>query len=376
MRVTNRSFLFVLTTGAMLLVLLAGYVALLALQLSMDSKAEWWIRDVYVYKDYRASTLKGPKIIITSGSNSLFGINSAVLEENLGYPVANIAAHGNMEFDFYVHKLKRHLGPGDIIVLPLETGIYSRDKPSGWFINNMFAWGYADYVSQLDLLAYFKFFSATPKSQIAQRLLGGKKKRELPDKEHIIQQVEENVRAGRAGWNGRYSYESLDQYGEFRADSGPTSGLLEKVRKGRPYIRPDRAVSPYFLSQYHALLRLAEQRQARIIFTWPVSIKNDRYDLSLISHQQRATVFRNRLSEYGIDLRCNPALFQMDVRMFFNSFYHPNEEGAIIRSRNLADCLKPILANSDRPELSFTAALAKVDQQQKSTRSYQEFDFD
>ena len=56
-------------------------------------RAEHWLSDVYFAKEYRAAHIVEPKVIIVSGSNSLFGFDSKTLENLIGKPVVNLAGH-------------------------------------------------------------------------------------------------------------------------------------------------------------------------------------------------------------------------------------------------------------------------------------------
>ena len=100
-----KSKTYLLYTMSMVLLLVLAYLAVFRFSFGSYTKSEWWIREIYQYKEYVASSIKQPKIIIASGSNALFGINSGVLEKITGYPVANMAVHGALDIDFLYYKL-------------------------------------------------------------------------------------------------------------------------------------------------------------------------------------------------------------------------------------------------------------------------------
>lgn len=82
-------------------------------------------------------TIPSPRVIITGGSNVAFGIDSKLIEENLGLPVINhglVVGLGVAP----VKELRDYIKPGDIIVISLEYYNFS---------DNVAFFGYPDYLS-------------------------------------------------------------------------------------------------------------------------------------------------------------------------------------------------------------------------------------
>lgn len=67
-----------------------------------------------------------PKVLINSGSTGRYGVDSDVLQRELGVPVMNMAVNGNKSFDHLVQEIDRFSAPGDLVLLPLEWPYYSR----------------------------------------------------------------------------------------------------------------------------------------------------------------------------------------------------------------------------------------------------------
>lgn len=84
----------------------------------------------YKVKDNYIDLLKSNnKIMILSGSNSLFGINTAKIENELKVPVVNYATHAGLEFYIFI-AAKRKLKEGDVVLLPLEYTYYNSNNLS------------------------------------------------------------------------------------------------------------------------------------------------------------------------------------------------------------------------------------------------------
>ena len=61
------------------------------------------------------------KIVIIGGSSVPFGINSAMIEENLGLPAVNFGLYGPLGTTVMMDLTRGHIREGDIVVLAPET---------------------------------------------------------------------------------------------------------------------------------------------------------------------------------------------------------------------------------------------------------------
>ena len=138
----SQSSKFIKTFSLSLLFCTITYLVLFFSQFGASVEAEWWVRDMYWVKDSIAEKIHTKKIIIIGGSNALFGISGELLEKKLNLPMVNLAGHGGLDIDFYRFKIDQFVGPGDLVIIPLEAEYYSRNKGySEWFLNNIMAWG-------------------------------------------------------------------------------------------------------------------------------------------------------------------------------------------------------------------------------------------
>lgn len=77
-----------------------------------------------------AENIKKPKILIISGSNSLFGVDTEKMSKVLKYPVVNFGVHAGLELDYIFYDAKKSIRDNDIVVLPIEYSIYYENKLS------------------------------------------------------------------------------------------------------------------------------------------------------------------------------------------------------------------------------------------------------
>ena len=74
----------------------------------------------------RLASVEGPKLVLMGGSNLAYGVDSRLLEEELGMPVVNLGLQGSIPVDFQLKTVTPFLGPGDILVNAVEHGVYKR----------------------------------------------------------------------------------------------------------------------------------------------------------------------------------------------------------------------------------------------------------
>lgn len=83
-----------------------------------------WVHHAYLLKQQAAEAIQQPKIVIVSGSNALFGINSTLLSQTYQRPVVNQGVNAAMLLPYILYRSQQVLKPGDIALLPLEYPLY------------------------------------------------------------------------------------------------------------------------------------------------------------------------------------------------------------------------------------------------------------
>lgn len=113
-------------------------------------------------KDFLANEILSPKIIVDSGSNGLFGINSKILEDELGLPVVNLSDMAGVPLSHKLDRLECIGNKDDIIILPLEYHYYKENK---YDIN---------YITKFNKIysSYFKYLSFQNKIDLILNIRG------------------------------------------------------------------------------------------------------------------------------------------------------------------------------------------------------------
>jgi hypothetical protein len=301
-------------------------------------RAEHWLSDVYFAKEHRASAIGKPKILVISGSNSLFGFDSYTLESLVGRPVVNLAGHASMPLDFNIKMALKYAKAGDIVLMPLEFGYYaSTPALTGWEVENLSSWGarYVDWTPQR-MLDYFRHSNFT--SLLSRSLV-----RRIPSDPEgkVLATVEANSAKGIAVWHG-YSYKTMNASGDILIESMPLLPIADTS-----YTNGE--VTKYAIERLTWLQDQLESRGAALKLTWPVTMRNPLFDLSEGKYQSVIEELRGKLQAAGLDVICDAATFQFDRSVFLETHYHVNAEGAERRMEALAACMQGRSIDNNAP---------------------------
>ena len=67
------------------------------------------------------------KIVIVGGSNTSFGIDTEIMEQEFGIPVVNMALHGGVSAKYMIEQVKPFLKKGDILIMSREPDALAGD---------------------------------------------------------------------------------------------------------------------------------------------------------------------------------------------------------------------------------------------------------
>lgn len=320
-----------------------GWFCLWYSSLGLYEPAEHWLNDVMALKERRATEIRGPKIVIVSGSNALFGIDSHLLERLQKKPVLNMATHGGLPLAYHMHQAVRNSGPGDLVVMPLELSYYSMSSnvPTTWEMTNLQTWGWRYIAKDLpSLVHYFRY--AQPADAI-RRLLRFTSLPATPS-DVLNATADENSRRIIPLWQG-YNYKSVNARGDIFVRRGDT-----EYESNDSYDFGN--VQPYAAKLLRDTRKQVEARGARLVLIWPVTFKNPAFDLTGQEAQRRVAALENSLTAAGLTMLCEAVDFQFNQSYSFQTRYHLGAHGAVLRTAALSQCI-----DGERPDRSFGQAL-------------------
>lgn len=333
----------------------------------LKHKSPWKV--IYQIKNTLASKIQGKKIIIASGSNCLFGIDSKLLEEITGYKVANLACHAGLDLGLLYLQIKEIIKPGDIVVMPLEAPYYTREKLTDFYVDNVIEWAWQDCFSCSSIIDKINFMISVP----PERILSGLFKAKCEEQDKVSADVEEVINFKKnnrySEWHG-YNYKSLNSHGDILVDEPPTKKVMKIYKQGTTYFSNVNNISDHFIYNYNKIKKMVSKSSGRLILTWPVTIRNKKLDLKRDSCREELRRFKIQLSKYSIPIFFNPALFNLDINCFFNTRSHTNWIGARIRTENLGACIVNLLKEHNRKTIGYDQAIQIVRDKEKDLLGY------
>lgn len=322
-------------------------------------EGEWWLKNVIDFKGVAADKINGRKIIISSGSNSLFSINSEIISQKTSLPVVNIATHAGLDLNYHFYQLKKHFKNGDIVVMPLEYEYYTRtEAPTDWFVNNILGWG-QDYLSSINIYNRIKFMMNVSPKRLVEGFNAEDKGLVSP-----LNDVINHLNSTNGEYNG-YSYKSLNKNGDINVFiDGKT--VYDSVYNGTFTYNSDiPKISEHTYKTLKDINNFVSNKGGKLFITWPVTMRNPGFDTDNGQTMQSLMKFKGFLSVAGLNVICSPSASNLGGSLFMDSAYHTNGYGARIRSSLLGDCINAELHNKSGYEFNrnFRAVVLEMERE-------------
>ncbi len=266
----------------------------------------------YQVKFERLITAPGKKLIITAGSNCAYGVISEQLMEGLGgeYSVVNYGCNQSTPAAFYIEVASKFINEGDILlhvpeIINYQWG-YNEINTTHWQIFE----GAYDAFSYIDIRSYIKVFSSFSAFNSARQL-------------RAVNTYEQ------------YSSETVNIYGDYiKEKKGQTytpSSMkynLDVARINNSYnVYLNRALDMVSAAGGRCYISFAAINYEAVNATSRTKAQQDKY-MNAAAEYIHATVIST------------PGDYIMENKYFFNSDYHLNTEGAVIRTNMLIRDIK------------------------------------
>jgi hypothetical protein len=312
------------------------YLILFYLQFGPYIKAEYWLRDIQIVKTYIQRSTSSPKIIILSGSNSLFGLDSKELSKYLEIPVVNLSTHGGLSLDYILGRNVPYLNRGDIVCLPLEYEYYATNEPyTQWFTDQVIAWDKA-YFEGLSIVNKIKFISSVSALRLSENLINKclkKNKRWLLPPEEVIRQVKSSWKS--KNYNNEYHFRNLNNYG----DLINTQNNIRLSNINYPVFEKEFYISKYAKNQLTKFFSYCQNNDIQVFITWPCSIKSYHLDFKKKFFRKHIEEIKNFIDSQAVTVIGEPEDFIFDEFFFSDTRYHLNNFGKKLRTLKLASIL-------------------------------------
>jgi hypothetical protein len=315
-----------------------AYFAMAIAMVPAPIEAEYWVREMIVVKREMARAhADRRKLIVASGSATLFGVDTAQLGRELGLPVLNFGLHAAMSLERILDEAAGAAAAGDALILALEPEYYCARGPSQWQARNAIAWDREQWrawsarerveaVAALGSSALLKIAAARRDLAFSPELLH--RRLETLDDTKVLS------RAAAAPEPTRFAYSAhhLDALGNMRGTSGSNF-------HGTPTRLADAAtaVCSNSVGLLRAFVSQTQRRGVAVRLAHAPYVANGHTPIERIRAASRT--FATAVSAIApiLDSR-EDVLFHR--ALFFNTELHLNALGREIRTRRLAEAIR------------------------------------
>ena len=259
------------------------------------------------------------KIVIIGGSSVPFGINSAMIEENLGLPAVNFGLYGPLGTTVMMDLTRGHIREGDIVVLAPETD----PQTMSMSFNGEGMWECCDS----DYSMLFKIRCHNWGEMLGSFwTYAGKKLQFFHD--------------GKPAPDGVYDHESFNEYGDI-AYSRPQSVLEDGYDPDIPVdLTPD-IVDPEYVDYVNRYIAYCERQGATVYFSWPpmnqLAVQQDLDGILTF-----ATFIRE---SFRCPLISNILDYILPSEYFYDTNYHVTDSGALEHTARLIQDLQNVIGD-------------------------------
>jgi len=292
------------------------------------------------YKQFLFENTPGKRVIISSGSNSHYAIDSMILESYFKAPVINISDNAGFSFEHKIYNLIKHIHEGDIVIIPLEWVLYiQRDLLSTNYVLSLFDKRVFFYYKSLPLKNKIQFiFKQMPLAMYLSELINLFLKEDQNSLENQLataHQFNSRILLNNTISRGSHDYSSDDKeridYDIWKKMSCDEYLFKEHASMGC-------AVSEKFL-QNLKLLQELQKNGVDIIFTPPtVATFNDIPCYSKPNDKTFKDIFfqiKTVIHEHGFIYLGDPLDSRFPKEYFYDTFYHITKKGSPILTNHL-----------------------------------------
>lgn len=304
--------------------LTALYLALFRYQFGAPIEAEWWLYGIRFVKATLAERIVEPKIIISSGSNSLFGIDSERMSRELNRPVVNISTHAALPLDQVLDTTETLARPGDAVIMPLEWAYYMTDYQSfsDWTVTQTVAWN-RDYFSHLSLRRKLGFIGAVSPAKLWWNVLA-KFRRKAVYVEHPARRLESKGEMLKNFYTqphtDGYGYRNMNQHGDMLGTCAKRrSPMIEDYGYD---VAPNAVPLPRTLALLKQAVERLRERDVKVAITFPPMALNR--NTSTPAYREKLTELARSLRSAGLPVLDEPTDYLFSQDDFFDSPYHLN----------------------------------------------------
>lgn len=271
---------------------------------------EWWKK-----KETYAKSIDGKKILIVSGSNTLFSVRASDIEKKINIPTVNFGVHAGLGLKYILNRVSGVLNEEDIIVLPLEYEMYQGIENYGGEFGMYVTARDEEYFNKMPVPEKVLFiYSTKPKD-----ILYGLKEKFRPSKQHF----------------GNYDSKYLNNNGDMlnnRSEKRKSDNELLAVTKDKIF-SADLCPSDDFKEYMSEFLSLCRSKDIKVIAMYPAWCRKNKALIK--SDMENITAIEKYWKSENVTVLNDLESNLYDVHYFYDGNYHMNNLGAEYRTSQI-----------------------------------------
>lgn len=272
----------------------------------------------------RLCAIDEPKVIVVGGSNVAFGLDSELFEELYGRPSVAFGLYGSFGVKVMMDWSKANVNSGDIVVLAPEL---SSDALSLYF-------GAEPVLKategRFDILSKIAFENVGDILGASWGFASTKIKNSRSDEGFDIE--------------GVYRNSAVNEYGEIGKDLFPREGnILATGYLSEPVSYDPATISAEFIDYVNEYTAYCKSRGAAVYYSF--SPVNGRAVNPLTMYEDTANYYMYLREKLDCEVISSPSDYIYDYRYFYDTNFHLNDSGVVLRTAQLVRDLK--LVNGD-----------------------------
>ncbi len=320
---------FVKTFAAMLAVFLVPFVMVFAAVFALPAVYDDTFVGELSEKYDRLCGIEDKKIVIVGGSSAAFGLDSKMIEDELGCRAVNFGLYADLGTKLMMDLSRASVNEGDIFILAPEMSAQTLSLYFGSETALEAMDGRFSMLAHVDIDDYGSLVGAAWK-------VGSSKLKYLISGERPVNQ-------------GAYKKENFNEYGDnvFDRPYNELSGYGNPIRLDFSADSEDGSLTEYeqfieYVNEYTAFIR---SRGGEVYFSFPPMNQKAVYEQN--TDESIRAFYKNLCLNLDCKVISNVFDYIMDDGYFFDSEFHLNNSGVTVRTVKLIDDIKRELGRSD-----------------------------
>lgn len=320
----------ILTAFLFSIIMLFGDYLIKKFPLSYKSETEivfFWLNKK---KEINSKYNNADTIILLSGSNTLFGVNSDLISKETKKSVINLGLHGGLgdyTFDF----AKTILKPKNTVIIPVEFDVVTKHKTFSDFKTQYIISEDKEYYKKLSLKDKMGCINFFINNDIPSALLDGQKKEEKYNALKTPDCEDNKYKA--------YSHKCWSKRGDVVFNTDFNNEKIEQLKNTKINTSAPVELSPVFLN----FAKWCKKENIKLYVIYPVIFPYQNRNTK--EAQEYFIAYKNAFIKNNIDFIGNPEDSFLEYEDFYDTVYHLNQKGVQKRSRYLIKIIKEEILN-------------------------------